>query len=217
MLTQKRFNTRREDAMQHPIVETDSIYSADFFRWHEQMRPSYDAMAGWLFRRFQAAKSIIDFGCGCGYLLAEIRRLGQGRIKVLGIDGSKEAIKAAGQYLAEDELRHINLAEPFEPLGKFDIVICTEVAEHLEERFADRLVNTLVEHSRTRIVFTAATQGQTGQFHINCQPHWYWVEKFRRFGYLRQQQEESEAQIALMGDMLPCGWLLKNLMMLRRV
>lgn len=66
--------------------------------------------------------------------------------------------------------------------ANFDVVCCTEVAEHIPEQFAGKLVDTLTRLGRN-IVFTAATPGQGGTDHVNEQPHSYWIEKFAEHQY----------------------------------
>jgi hypothetical protein len=66
----------------------------------------------------------------------------------------------------------------FIPLRKkFDVAICLEVAEHLEEKFASTLISTLTAASDI-ILFSAAIPGQSGTEHINLKYPDYWAKHF---------------------------------------
>jgi hypothetical protein len=81
-----------------------------------------------------------------------------------------------------DRIVRANLEHGVLPLGRFDVCLCIEVAEHLSPEAAPRLVEGLTRLSDT-IVFSAATPGQGGVGHINEQPHSYWHELFQRCGF----------------------------------
>jgi hypothetical protein len=60
---------------------------------------------------------------------------------------------------------------------KAGLVLCLEVAEHLEYLYADQLVDTLCALGDT-ILFSAAIPGQGGVQHYNEQWQSYWADKF---------------------------------------
>lgn len=62
----------------------------------------------------------------------------------------------------------------------WDLAICLEVAEHLPPESAEPLVAGLAQ--ATTVLFSAATPGQPGVNHINCQPHDYWHQLFAAHG-----------------------------------
>ncbi len=57
-----------------------------------------------------------------------------------------------------------------------------EVAEHLEEQFADVFIDNITKLSDV-VVFSAAIPQQGGTHHVNEQWASYWTEKFRKKGY----------------------------------
>ena len=68
-------------------------------------------------------------------------------------------------------------------LGRFDLCISMEVAEHLPEHVADKFVDLLCSLS-DRVVLTAAVPGEEhGHNHVNERPNVYWIERFARRGY----------------------------------
>jgi SAM-dependent methyltransferase len=122
--------------------------------------------------------SILDVGCGTGTWLKVFQEYGVH--DYLGVDGShldRSLLKIPANRFLEKDLR-----QPFSLDRKFDLVISLEVAEHLDDRYADTHVQVLVEHGNT-ILFSAAIPNQGGQNHVNEQWPEYWQEKFGKHGF----------------------------------
>ena len=81
-----------------------------------------------------------------------------------------------------DVFRVVDLSKPWTLARKFDVALCLEVAEHLDERSSRLLIETLTSHS-DEIVFSAACPRQRGQHHVNCQWPAYWQELFNACGF----------------------------------
>jgi SAM-dependent methyltransferase len=125
-------------------------------------------------------ESIVDVGCGIGTFLNEFKK--QGVKRVLGIDGPWANKELVALNLEKDEFLERNLEEPIMLNQKFDLAICVEVAEHLDARYSDILINSLVGLSNI-VLFSAAIPYQEGQNHVNEQWINYWVKKFDEHGY----------------------------------
>lgn len=125
--------------------------------------------------------SVIDIGCGIGNFLAEFKKMGVS--KVLGVDDDTASNSLRLHNLSSNEFLLQDLNQPFTVNGKFDIALCLEVAEHLNEQSADALVGSLVRSSDI-VIFSAAIPFQGGQYHINEQWQDYWQQKFQQFNYL---------------------------------
>jgi hypothetical protein len=67
---------------------------------------------------------------------------------------------------------------------RFDLITCIEVAEHLPGSAADTLCNTIARHMHegSRLIFSAAPPGQSGEYHQNLQPPSYWRSKLYECG-----------------------------------
>lgn len=80
-----------------------------------------------------APRSIVDVGCGTGHLLAAVlERAGQST-DVVGIDYAESAIARARELLPSVEWRVGDIyALPRDLDERFDLVLCTEVLEHVE-------------------------------------------------------------------------------------
>lgn len=124
--------------------------------------------------------SVIDVGCGIATWGGAIRELGVG--DYLGVDGS---------WVPLDQLRVPK--EQFMPVDlsqldrlqldrRFDLAMCLEVAEHLPESEAEKLIRFLTAHA-DRVLFGAAAPRQGGTHHINEQWQSYWAEIFAKCGF----------------------------------
>lgn len=122
--------------------------------------------------------SVLDVGCGSGEWLAAWKEAGTA--EVLGVDG--HYVNRAQLHLSDAEFREVDLTQELRLGGQYDLVMSLEVAEHLDAQFSETLVDSLVRHGST-ILFSAATPGQTGTNHVNCQwPSW-WAARFGERGY----------------------------------
>lgn len=86
---------------------------------------------------------IIDFGCGNGKILGEIKKINS-KVKLIGLDVSETALKQAREYLPDVEFYKINDGEKI-PINdqSIDFIFSSEVIEHIYDT-----ENTLAEISR---------------------------------------------------------------------
>ncbi len=122
-------------------------------------------------------RSVLDVGCGLGAYLLAFERWGAGDIT--GIDG----FESDGAVLVSDRICAATSDRPSILGQTFDLVLCTEVVEHLPASAGQLVLETIARHARDRIVFSAARPGQPGRGHINCQPVEYWIEAWQRLGW----------------------------------
>lgn len=123
-------------------------------------------------------KSVIDVGCGLGEWLHVFQNAGIEQ--VLGLNGSW--VKLENLFINPNFFQEINLINPKPIQGKFDLILCLEVAEHLPKSSAETLVEFLISLGNT-IIFSAAIPGQGGQNHINEQWPSYWADLFSKHGF----------------------------------
>jgi SAM-dependent methyltransferase len=127
------------------------------------------------------ARSVLDLGCNCGPWLGAAIDLGISPGSAWGVNDLE--IWDNILFNRECSLVH-DLAKPLDLKRSFDLVICLEVAEHVGggDEGAAELMRTITRHGNN-VLFSAATPGQPGDGHINCQPHEYWHERFAAYGY----------------------------------
>lgn len=124
---------------------------------------------------------ILDIGCGDGYLLNELSKRSE---EIYGLDISEEAIELAKSrfnnsvhYLIGDTQKSETL-----PKLKFDLIICSEVLEHVkdDERSITNMCNLLIEGGKL-IVTTPHRQE-------------YWSEHDTAAGHLRRYEIDDLAK-----------------------
>ena len=163
----------------------------------------------WLLANFNPER-VIDVGCGPGNYLIPFKDSG---CNIHGVD----ACPTGGELLAHGEFERVDLRFPYQPEHRFDLAICIEVAEHLERRWSECLVDTLARCSDL-IVFTAATPNQGGTCHFNEQPHEFWLDMFReRHGYkIHSLHDNLRAFLEGLPPDHCQGWLKANIFLLVR-
>ena len=109
----------------------------------------------------------LDIGCATGGMVTAARKMGFDRCVGIDLDAPK----------VEGCIKHDFRDGPFKTGKSFDVVWCVELLEHIEEEFADNVLDTIVDAEPVIIVWTAAPPGTPGRGHVNCQPIDYWLRK----------------------------------------
>ena len=114
--------------------------------------------------------SLYDVGCGSGHLVDLCERFG---IDAVGVD---LFVVESGRRLLRRDLNKSYEVFPSE------MVICWELAEHLQSDNCYVLCNMLAESTLRYLLFAAAVPGQGGSGHVNEQPREYWISRLIALG-----------------------------------
>ena len=105
-----------------------------------------------------AGKSALDVGCGAGLLAEPLARLGA---KVTGLDAASELIAAAKAHAKASELTIDYRAGELTDLeGRFDLITCMEVIEHVADPAA--FTAALAERLASNGLLIISTPNATG-------------------------------------------------------
>lgn len=133
------------------------------------------------------AKSIIDLGCGDGEPMRFINKNKQ--FYSVGLDIFEPCLKVARDRRSHDEYLLADVRWlPFKSKS-FDIVLCLEVIEHLEQNEGEKLLREMERIARKQVILsTPAVPFKQGQSEIGGNPFQrhktYWpATKFAKLGY----------------------------------
>lgn len=164
--------------------------------------------------------SMVDVGCGHGLLVEAFRNNG-GIRESYGIEGSFSAKhmwppEHAAQYYQIQDLTATTTRttkatatatatsdDTSFAMPKTDLVTTFEVAEHLPPQSAADFVGLLTQHAPKAVVFGAATMDQDqgrNPTHVNENTFAYWMEHFRRHGYVPDMTATARFRHLLLTD-----------------
>jgi len=124
-------------------------------------------------------------------------------IDITGIEGAQAGIELCiKRGIPKKKIIHHDLRDPLKLNKKFDIVLCTEVAEHIEPPFSSQLILNLVTHSNL-IWFSFQQPGSDNAHyhHPNEQPLTFWQNLFAYYGFgLLRIPDDVRKSIASRGE-----------------
>jgi len=126
--------------------------------------------------------SVLDVGCGSGHLLAGVKKLWP-QATLNGVDFSSKSIELAARLHPEIAFRQMSIFDLGEMEQAFDLVLCTEVLEHLEA--ADEALAGLYARCRPGgAVVITVPDGRADTFHghFNFWTPESFCREFRQFG-----------------------------------
>lgn len=171
-----------------PVIET---YGDSFFHRRKGLIWRAPILCGIIEKVFRldphVGARIIDIGCAIGEFVQEFERMGYA---ASGWEGSEAAKRYALTPLVIADIRKDIRKWAGEVMKVNTLCMCLEVAEHIEEQYVETFIDNLCFLSNT-ILISAASPGQQGHGHHNCQPKEYWEIKFRLRDYRRNIEKEE--------------------------
>ncbi|MBW4513931.1 MAG: methyltransferase domain-containing protein [Timaviella obliquedivisa GSE-PSE-MK23-08B] len=143
--------------------------------------------------------TVLDLGCGQGYFVKWLR---EKRVEAWGVEGEDlgTSFKAPGYQIQQD------LSQPFDLEKTYDVVMCTEVVEHIPEACEETVFNNIARHTHRYLVFSGATPGQGGTGHINEKPEAHWFSCLVSRGFKLLHEASVQARLVSTLD-----WYVKNI------
>ena len=134
---------------------------------------TYKKIAGSIIKHINP-ESVVDYGCGTAWIMYYLHS--RGVVDIKGIEVSEHAKPFIDKKII-DKILFGSITQKVDFNRRFDLAVCLEVAEHIDEAYSDIIVENLCRNS-DRVLFSAAYKGQGGYGHVNEQSMEYWIEKF---------------------------------------
>lgn len=172
------------------IPDDQESYGEGFFNMHAQNQPVYEVLVEEMYRllpRGKKTSSVVDVGCGNGYLVEAWRA--ETPLKSYCLEGSENAKSHWPAIFSDYYYQIVDLKTPeaMEKIPKTDVVTTFEVAEHIPPSHANHFVQLLIRHDPEIVFFGAATPNQDrgmNPSHVNENTFAYWIDKFQQNGYI---------------------------------
>ena len=135
----------------------------------------FGQIADKLIQNFSPSK-VFDAGCALGFLVESFWDRG---VEAYGRDISTYAISQVRPDI-RSYCSQGSIAEPIE--GKYDLVTCIEVLEHMPEDEAIKAIQMMATVT-DKIVFSSSATDFSEITHINVRPSIYWLKQFAKVGF----------------------------------
>lgn len=130
-----------------------------------------------LLSEFIHPNSVADIGCGTGTWGFTAEKIWGAQIFAF----DRHRYDDCDMYISAEKYFQCDLRQKTR-LGRYDLAICVEVIEHIDQNYEDIVIDNLCACSDT-LLFSGALPFQGGTGHINERPFSYWLEKFNMRGY----------------------------------
>ncbi|WP_127480263.1 class I SAM-dependent methyltransferase [Nocardioides pantholopis] len=128
--------------------------------------------------------SVLDVGCAKGLLVQALAGL---RVDARGFDISDFAVESAHPDV-RDRLWVASATEPID--GRYDLITCIEVLEHMDAADAQRAIDAMCAAS-DRILFSSTPSDFAESTHINVHPTAQWAAWFAERGFYRRTDADT--------------------------
>lgn len=168
---------------------------------------SYEVIVRYIIKNVKPdLKSVIEYGCGAAWFLYYLKNFGINDI--IGIEPNKNMLGILDPSI-RDDIRFLDLTKKIDLDRWFDLAMSIEVAEHIDEKYADLIIGNITRHTNL-LIFSAATPGQGGYEHINEQPFEYWEKKLNIVNFFCDKKRTQNFRAYLTKEKAS-SWYRKNI------
>jgi O-antigen biosynthesis protein len=166
-----------------PRDEEGALLSPPYRRGEPHWQEFFGAIADRIIEQLRP-QTVLDAGCAIGFLIEELRARG---VDAWGVDVSEWAIDQVPPAL-QPYCRVSVLTKEFD--RDYDLIICTEVLEHMPGHEAEAAIANICRHSDT-VLFSSSPDDFEEPTHLNVQPSDYWIGLFASQGFFRDLHHDA--------------------------
>lgn len=144
------------------------------------------------FFKQEEVQSVIDFGCGMGDYVKDLRSVD---ITCDGCDGNPNTSNLGGKHCKVVDLSVPNLKLRTEQGAQYDWVLSLEVGEHLPKKHEQIFLDTIANTAMKGVVLSWAKKGQGGLGHVNEQNNDYVETQMKARGWIRDIKAEEKLRL----------------------
>jgi len=128
-------------------------------------------------------QTVMDVGCGPGWSVVAFLMRGK---MCQGVESCKYLFDNELRILAGSEIvKQASIVDIPCPVSSFDMVFCTDVLEHVQEKNVDKAISELVRISK-KYIFCTISSWKAQMFpelelHQTVKPREWWEEKFSHY------------------------------------
>lgn len=178
----------------------NGIWNAEHAKHHQ----SSEKLAKWLAGYLPKNKIVIDFGCGNGYYMGYLERLG---FDTGGYDGNAVIKVLCNYFVCYD------LTKPLLLQSKCSIV-SLEVGEHLPKEAQETFMNTLTKNCDKHLILSWAEIGQPGIGHINCRSQEDVINDVESRGFKLNKEATADVRNNIDDN---CDWFRRTLLIFEKI
>jgi glycosyltransferase involved in cell wall biosynthesis len=177
----------------------------EYLRLAKEEKPFAERLAMWITSNIDP-KRVLDLGCGPGIYTQALAAAGV-NAKGIDIDERVDGIL----HVIQGDLLKLDGTE------QADMVMCLEVAEHIDPQYSDDIVRSVYNTIAPGgvLMWTAAQPGQGGVGHINNRPKEYWRKKFADVGLVQNTEQEEQLRQYCRGG-YHMGWFVNNVLIFEK-
>ncbi len=142
----------------------------------------------WLRDTFHV-ESMVDVGCGTG---EAVRWFSANGVHAYGVDGLQwnidRCVERGGSAILHDLTTGPCLFAPV------DLIWCSDVGEHIEERFIGNLLVTLRQCKVLAFCHGTEESADQGWHHVNNKPEAYWVKMLAAVGMVESPEHTAKSR-----------------------
>jgi len=170
----------------------------------EQHAHSHE-LSAWIvnFLKDHKDKQIIDFGCGNGNYLRDLKAAGFSHL--IGVEG--DPIPNNDVPIIQADLTS------YIDLHKKGVVICLEVGEHIPQEYESMLLDNIDRHCEDILILSWAVVGQGGFGHVNLLNNNEVISKFTALGFTYLQKDSEAARLVISNN---CQWFKNTILIFKK-